>query len=143
MKRMRYALVSLLASNVLLLSFLLLNAIRIRSSLLTSHIGRPGQEIPQANPNGFHIWLFFIFRMAHRGITDSSPCARRFRSSSAPFDTTRYRRRHRPFCIIGDIRDSQSRLAPRPRNIHKHKLSVDLINADVDGGVFALLRLAK
>jgi hypothetical protein len=60
MKRMRYALVSLLASNVLLLSLLLLNAIRIRSLLLTSHIGRPGQEIPQAFQMAF-IYGFFSF----------------------------------------------------------------------------------
>jgi Na+/H+ antiporter NhaC len=60
MKRLRYALVSLLASNVVLLSLLLLNAIRIRFMLMASHIGRPGEEIPQAFQMAF-IYGFFSF----------------------------------------------------------------------------------
>jgi hypothetical protein len=48
MKQIGYALVSLLASNAVLLILLLLNAIRIRSSLLAAHIGQPGQQISLA-----------------------------------------------------------------------------------------------
>jgi len=48
MKQIGYALVSLLASNAVLLILLLLNAMRIRSSLLAAHIGPPGQQISLA-----------------------------------------------------------------------------------------------
>jgi hypothetical protein len=45
LKQIGYALVSLLASNIVLLILLLLNAMRIRSSLLAAHMGQPGQQI--------------------------------------------------------------------------------------------------
>jgi hypothetical protein len=45
LKQIAYALVSLLASNIVLLILLLLNAMRIRSSLLAAHMGQPGQQI--------------------------------------------------------------------------------------------------
>jgi hypothetical protein len=48
MKQIGYSLVSLLVSNAVLLILLLLNAMRIRSSLLAAHIGQPGQQISLA-----------------------------------------------------------------------------------------------
>ena len=47
-KRLAYAFVGLLAGNVILLLFLLQNAIRIRADLLAWHMGEPARQIPIA-----------------------------------------------------------------------------------------------
>jgi hypothetical protein len=48
LRRLAYAFTGLLAGNLLLLLYLIQNALRIRSTLLTAHMGEPALAIPNA-----------------------------------------------------------------------------------------------
>jgi hypothetical protein len=48
LRRLAYALIGLLASDALLLLYLMQNALRVRSTLLTAQMGEPAQAIPNA-----------------------------------------------------------------------------------------------
>ena len=139
LKQIGYALVALLASNIVLLILFLLNAMRIRSSLLAAHMGRPGQQISLALQLSAIYGFFLFFGMAHDGITNCAVCARQFHSSFTCVGTAHCRHGYWPFCLIGVIRDSQSWSDPRSGNVQKHGLSVGFISPDVSCDVFALL----
>jgi len=54
-KRFGYACIGLLAGDAVLLLFLLVNALRLRSSLLAIHMGEPARQIPEA----FDIFIIY------------------------------------------------------------------------------------
>jgi len=55
LNRVTYAFVGLLGGNVVLLLFLLQNAIRLRADLLAMHMGEPERQIPLA----LEMWIFY------------------------------------------------------------------------------------
>jgi hypothetical protein len=54
-RRVGYSLAGLCAGNVALLGYLLLNALQLRHSLLSAHIGEPHRMVPQA----FEMFLIY------------------------------------------------------------------------------------